>query len=343
MKVLSLIDFQQDYLAEMLVKGLIQTLGNENIILYPYCLRFRGGTDNEYLLPDGSTGNTACPQYLKPEPDNEWSFEEICSRINEFDFIWLSSARDYAIQGIEKLRNALGAENLPPVVFSDGEDSDQIRYDVIEKYKPIAVFKRELVNPVEGVYPLPFASFAEDYPVIDDTKKEYKVFALFGRTCQLRVQLVDFLLKLNLPNSYIGIDTGAVPWQDPDRLKYEPLLPYEEYLKRMAQSEIAFVIRGHGRDSVRRFESPAFETCVFECDCGVITPYPFEDGVHRVGFKADFSDIERKLDYYLSHDEERRQIAKVGKEHLFAYHTTRKRADYFLKIVEGKIEGRKNG
>ena len=109
-------------------------------------------------------------------------------------------------------------------------------------------------------------------------------------------------------------------------------------MESIAKSKIAIAIRGWGRDTVRRWEIPAFNTMMLECDCGILAPYPFVDKITCVRFKEDLSDLIEKIIYYLKHDDERKAIATRGHEHLLKYHTNEKRAAYFLDIVQRELK-----
>lgn len=60
------------------------------------------------------------------------------------------------------------------------------------------------------------------------------------------------------------------------------------------------------------------------------------DGEHYVGYDYnDWADLKEKIEYYLSHDEEREAIRKAGHEHVRDNHTYRHRWDTILKEVLG--------
>lgn len=58
----------------------------------------------------------------------------------------------------------------------------------------------------------------------------------------------------------------------------------------------------------------------------------FEPGVDFVYYDS-YDDLLRKTEYYLSHEEERQQIAKNGYEKVKKYHTYRNRFDTMLKVM----------
>jgi len=48
------------------------------------------------------------------------------------------------------------------------------------------------------------------------------------------------------------------------------------------------------------------------------------------------SNLEEEINYYLSHDKEREELAEAGYDHLMRFHTCEKRAAYMLSIIEGE-------
>lgn len=59
----------------------------------------------------------------------------------------------------------------------------------------------------------------------------------------------------------------------------------------------------------------------------------FEPGIDYVYYDS-YEDLLEKIDYYLTHDEERQQIARNGYEKVKAYHTYRNRFDTILSIMK---------
>jgi len=55
------------------------------------------------------------------------------------------------------------------------------------------------------------------------------------------------------------------------------------------------------------------------------------DGTHFVTYDESLDDAVNKMDYYITHDEEREKIAKTGHEHFLNNHTYKHRLDKILK------------
>ena len=62
------------------------------------------------------------------------------------------------------------------------------------------------------------------------------------------------------------------------------------------------------------------------------------NGVDYV-YYMDYEDLMEKVEYYLSHEKERKEIAKNGYENVKANHTYRNRVDAIMKIIS---EGERN-
>ena len=339
-KVLYLTHPEQDYGEAFLFYGLCQVLGDENVVTYPFKRTYYGETADDYILDDGKKGFTEPNPWMISMDRNFWTFDEIKKRIQEFDIIVLSSARTYALRAADEILRAFNGKFPKPLIFTEHEDGDNIRHDIIRKYSPSIVFKRELVNIRDTlynnpkIYPLPFSCPYQAFPEIDDTEKEIDLFMLCGNTHTLRVQTVKKILSMDLEKKgykiHVGIDNGI----QPHGYVIPPLQSWENYIRLISKSRIGIAVRGWGRDTIRRWEIPAFNTMMLECDCGLITPNPYVDGITCVRFREDLSDIGEKITYYLEHDDERKEIARLGHEHLLKYHTNEKRAQYFIDIIE---------
>lgn len=347
-KVLFLCHPEMDYLQYMIFDGLCRILGDENVITFPYNPTYYGEIADNYILDDGKRGFTAPNDSILPRKKIMKTEEEVKKEIDTFDFV-ISSVRSYAKRALDVLRPHISQ----PLAFLDGEDGDDIKWDVINRYRADYYFKREYIRGQQikfaqtQIIPCPFAAIDNTKPIVNDTQKEYSVFLVHGYTHIMRETSTKLLLEMNPPNSYIWINTnyyndGFNPYGNKEHfskvseelLKKYSRLKYSEYLKMIAKSKIGVSVRGWGRDTIRRWEIPMYETLLFTHDIGLEDPHPFEDGKTCVMFKNDFSDFKEKLQYYLENENERIKIAQAGKEHLYKYHTTEKRATYILETIK---------
>jgi len=334
-KILMLCHQEQDYLETMCFNGLCEALGEDSIILYPPKLSYLGYADFTYMLHnEGKRGFTGTSPYIKARRMRLYPLEEIIDEMPNIDLIVLSSPRHYPVHALRFIKQLYGGKIPRPVAFLDGEDGDNIREDLIEEFHPQFIFKRELTHEIQGIHPLPFSAIVphlDIYKEIENLEKTLDIFALFGTTHQIRFKIVKFLLEQHYPNSHIGIDSGVSTHQ----LKFHPLLGYEQYLRTMASAKINIVLRGHGRDTVRMWEAASFETLMLIKDPGIIIPNPYINKVHCVYFE-DENDLKEKINYYLSHEDERLEIAKACKEHTLKFHSNVQRMQHdFLPIVRG--------
>jgi len=159
------------------------------------------------------------------------------------------------------------------------------------------------------------------YITFNGDDKVVDCFYGLGATYDKRRELLDVLHKYFATSYYIGIE--------------RPGLRYFRYLNMIAHSRTAISMRGSGRDTTRYWEIPLFKTLLI-CDgtMGAMHPHPFEHGKTAVFYEENnLKQVPELLDYYLSHETERRQIANAGYEHVMKYHTMKARAEYFLDIV----------
>lgn len=330
---------ENDFMQQVIWKGLVQVLGNDHVAVLPNIEHFRGRPDAWYILQDGKQGYTGTPSHLLPEPDTSWTRERIYDRIGDFDLMILCSPRSYALASFDAIRQM--SIPKPPLVIINGEDYgwSQVDEEMQRRFTPKAYFKRELTEPRKGVYPLPFASFVDAFPAVDDTVKRYSVFCVLGNTWPARMDLLRRLAAMRIPDAYIGTDSGAPVWGEPIAEQLRSMLSFPEYIQGVAQSKISVTMRGFGRDSLHMWEQSPWNTCLFYADPGLVMPHPFVDRVHAVQYAEDGTNLESALEYYLTHDEERQSIAAAGKAHALQYHTTKARAEYLLNITEQALQG----
>jgi hypothetical protein len=340
MKVLYLVDPQQDYLTSMVFEGLCDLVGESSVYVYPMLKRWRtGAPDDDYILPDGKTGWTGKVDYELIRPHlPELTLDQICEQINDFDYIILASPREYVVKSFRYIKDKvkLLANKL---VLIDGEDGANLQTQLINEFNPQYIFKREMMYETSyngiRIYPLPFSAFLNKLPEINDLKKDLNVFSILGNTNQLRVKLVQKFHEFNIDNSVVDIDSGVADW---DRNKpRHGKMAYKDYMSKIASSKIGLSCIGHGKDCVRYWEIPSYNTMMMTIDPKIIIPFPFKDKETCVIIKDDLSNFNELLEYYLSHDDERNAIAMAGHEHLMKYHTCKQRTMYMLSILEGTI------
>ena len=108
----------------------------------------------------------------------------------------------------------------------------------------------------------------------------------------------------------------------------------EGYYREIASSRIAVAIRGGGWMSPRYFEIVAMGAMLLSDKPEALIPDDFVDRRHAVYCRADLSDLEDLVRYYLREETEREAIVNDGYAHLLKYHTCERRAEYFLGICQ---------
>lgn len=339
MKILYLVDPQVDYLTSMIFEGLINLLGDKNLIVYPMLKRWKQGLpDDDYILPDGKVGWTGKVDWESVYPDlSVLNIDEISNSINDFDYIILASPREYVVNAFREIKKRCPIIQAK-VALLDGEDGSNIHDWLIDEFKPDFLFKREIFYEMQyagkKIYPLPFAAFQNMIPMFSGVK-ELNVFGMFGNTNKLRVNMVRKFHELGIDNSIVDIDTGInnLERNEPRHGK----MSYMEYMKKISSSKIGIGCIGHGVDTVRFWEIPSCGTMMMCIPPKISIPHAFKDRETAVFIKEDLSNFEELLKYYLSHNKEREDIASAGYNHLMKFHTCERRALQMLTIMENSL------
>lgn len=346
MKVLYVDHPEADYLAAQLYIGLCQELGKENVIDYPYKDSYHGrvhtyasiyetdpgpGPYHTWEVRDGvPMGRTPPFEWMPAWPGRAWSHEETAAALlrGEFQLVILASPRRNNTAALADLALVVGLDAMPPIVIVDGEDSETIHYNLIDRFRAAAYFKRELVEVPD----------ADPYPV-----ERERVVARGGcrilpcplaphvRSRQLSGQDVDVGL-------FGGSNTpaGLGPWWDAVRKsKAQHMLfgrlPYDAYLAQAARCRITVAVRGHSKDSLRSWEMLALGgSLVLIQSHDLIRCHPLVGGEHCIYFE-DPSDLRKQIDLMLGNEDARSRIAAAGHEHALAHHTPKARAAYLLR------------
>lgn len=318
-RILLLADPQSDYGAEMLFDGLCRLMGDENIIVYPFVKHYYGGIDDDYFLDNEQKGWTAPGDYMPLRKELPWTREQILDRIKEFKLAVLTSPRTYAIESLIDLKNELINRHIP-LAFTDFEDSTTFRRDIVDFFEPRYIFKRELLNGIYNikVMPLPFSSFLYSNLYPDKKEKDIDVFFMCGNTWPLRLEIRDMLIGLDDERILAGCDDK------------EAKLSYQEYINMMSRAKINIVARGHGIDTVRRWEAPSFSGVVLSDRLPLITPFPFLDKLNIVYYDS-VAHLKELIGTLLVDKLALQQIGEMGMLHLHKWHTTKERARYFLR------------
>ena len=284
-----------------------------------------------------------------PSPPEPTSEERTARELNDgrFDLVVLSNSHRVPTLALARLRQRV--RTMPPIVYYDAGERDELNEHWIHVFRPQAVFKQILTPEVEArglsvpipgyalkMFPLPLSSPLADNPAdtrigtrptaeflgLDDPGlKAYDVFHHMGPTWPGRVPVVAALDRLCAERKLVTHGSA------------EPAV----YHRILATSRVAVTMRGSGRDTHRYWEIPLYRTLMLaDGTMGCLHPYAFEDG-KTAAFYLSLEELLAKVVSFTERggplEKERERIAAAGKDHLKRYHTTGSRAVFFLERV----------
>jgi hypothetical protein len=253
---------------------------------------------------------------------NKTSTNQIKSAIETADLVIAFSNKDVNYSLLAKSDN-------PNQIFVDGSDTQEFIVPNFIRFK--AIFKREInrywINKFEEpIFPLPFA--AEDrYFNSGKTKQNLDVTYVANMHTAFRQSVYECLKSKNLNNAYIGTAVDL----NPSKHKIKGM-PIENYTYRdiLYRSKISVNVIGGGYDCARYWEILAAGSLLLTQKLDILIPNPFEDGKNCCTFQS-LEELTDKLDFLLSSPSRITEIQEAGFSHLIKHHTTKARAEYFLK------------
>ena len=282
------------------------------------------------MLDDGKLGYTSpCEWQTSKYPKQNIDRTEVIKRIKDgyFNLFILMSPRTHAINALRDIKKEC---QVRPLVECDSEDYDGFKWDVFQEFQPDIVFKRELFEnsdlyrQLKGrVFPLPFSAYLNPIADVGIKEKDIDIFCAFGNTHPQRQRLLDSLKSI----SGIKFVGGGNEYR----------LNYREYHEHIAGAKICFSPLGWGNDCVRHWEISQHRTLMFLERSKQIVPNEFEHLKHCVKYTSDLADVGPLVNHYLAHENEREALSLSGYNHLRQYHTTNKRAEYFLDTCKEKL------
>ena len=278
MRILFLTDDALDYASDPLYVGLSRVLGNDRVVDYPYKGAFHDPEARLWCL-------SQCP-------GRRYSHQEILDLLRDryFDLVCLASFRR---ESIEECAQLYGRVPFPPMVFVDGEDSPNLRHDVVERYPLQLYFKRDYVWELgsrvrdfwarawtfrgdrtlfERTVPLPLSIVMEALPDFGAVRKESDVSYRGRASHPRRVKAVEILSQMD------GVRFAGGVYASSDDRKYKlkagtlqrlrtkvledapaseaaqrEKRSPEAYYREIAVSKIAVALRGGGRTASLRY------------------------------------------------------------------------------------------
>lgn len=294
----------------------------------------------------------------KKEDELHLSEDQIIEKIKkgEFRFIVLASGHRSNTMALARIRDRMGGlENLPPLVYIDNGERDEFNAHWWYVFRPKINFKliltQQIYQEIKDKYSIELYPLPQSNPFIDDNSRKTKdLVHLFKSFIECNCETDDFDDEEKRMDIYYALghtydkrkllkEIIAKYIKEKDRTGTSRIEPYDKFMSNYAHSKIGVSMRGSGRDTTRYWEIPTFHTALF-CDgtMGCMHPHPFEDGKTAIFYNEnELEKVPEILDYYLNNPKERKKIANSGYEWVRSYHTIRKRAEYFLNIVEREL------
>jgi hypothetical protein len=292
------------------------------------------------------------PRLKFPETNLIYDEDHVISEMAQrpFDLIVLGNSHRVPTILLSRLKERV--RKLPPVVYLDAGERDELNEHWVHVFKPAVIFKEHLTPEVEAkglsmkipnykfkIYPLPLSQpianypsqadlggpFVKEFQELSSKTKERQVFYWLGATWPLRKKAMDVLDQLMVRKNQPA---------------HSELLEFPFYHRALALSRMGVTMRGSGRDTLRYWEIPLYRTVMIaDGTMGCIHPHPFEHEKNALFYNSLFDleqMVERNMtDYPLLGDLE--PIARAGQEHLKRYHSSLARAIFFLERIDENI------
>ena len=359
MRILLLDHPQHTHGTWTLHQGLGRVLGWDAVIDFPCKETFRGldhqvSTDPDYQplyevarskqLPQG------IPPFARGEPlvtedfvplgsvghghqastQRRYSWEEVIASISSFDLIVLGNSHRVPTITLALLRDRCGRKQLPPIIYFDAGERDELNAHWWHVFRPEMSFKQILTPAVASsqhrdcvLHPLPLANpFVTDPELLKSFNvgcpKERDILFPHGITWEPRR----------------GVLQAVRDWiQETGASGDEGVWGNYSFFGGVAGSHMALSIRGSGRDTTRYWEIPALGTLlVADGTMGCIHPFPFRDG-ETAAFYTSLEELKSKLSFYLRNEEARQRIVRSARSWVERYHSFEARALFFLGMV----------
>ena len=322
MKVLYINRNKFDYLQDLVYTGLVKTLGVRNVIELPwnnkFHLNFKKYPKNIGLYK----GSLFTSLFNKAD-------------IKQADVVVVASCHPDTLMTYLDI-----APDIPlsiPTVFIDGGDWPAVAgdldrlggKDLYEKALSLRpfdhVFKREYIAGEEyedNVRPLPFAFNFDRMPKLSGGYK-YDVAFWAVESDPIRTAVLNLI-----QDKFDCEENGSIKNQVMKKYKRKG----DFYLQELSACKISLNFRGAGWDTLRYWEVPALGGFMISQKPGIVIENNFENEKEIVYCKDDLSDLIDLCQYYLEHDDKRREIARNALSKMKAFHMDVHRAQKILEV-----------
>ena len=347
MKLLFISSSENDYLQDLTYSGLIEFLGADAVVDYPFHWQYHKPKKNIWSQSLPYPHNLG----FYSQMNSSWKKQirkalSSSNGIDSFNGVILGSAKPDAFRSIIELFKLIRL----PWVFIDGGDRKEIGgdflrtggefcyrqfQDFIKNYPPAFIFKRELSigfqNQTQNlincpILPLPFSIQSQKVLILSPNPKPNIQVQFWAVESSETRRKVFSLLKGHYDCDLNGTFAG----QKFKRYRFKG----QKYFEGLNQCNISLSFRGEGFDTLRYWEIPASGSLLISEQPDIDIPNNFENGKHSIFCKNDLSDLMEQIDYYLTHPQERLQIAVAGQKHLLQHHTHLKRAEFILEKIK---------
>jgi hypothetical protein len=349
MRVLFLTAAMEDFHQDLVLHGLVELLGRENVLDFPQQERHMSAPPKDHRhQPMGYLE-------LPPGPHAGQTIEDLA---HAADAVVVGAIRGDAHHGLVRLLE-LGIER--PIAVLDGFDDPYVRAAIVHAD---VYFKRETLigarrlqmrmpirrryhalrrrpndwqhplrrqiavatRGVEKLVPLPLGVIDRGFP--PSAERLYDVTFLGARTSPERAVAVEGLRGLRAEGYRVNFPDDPAwnehEWYDPTRITWL------DYMGLLGSSRICLNVRGFGYDTFRYWEIPYAGSLLLSEPSRTVIPNNFVDGVDAVfGEAAKLDRIAKRL---LEGDTE--SIAEAGRRKLLELHTSTARAQVVLDHLE---------
>lgn len=314
-RVLFVMPTRPHYGLDVLYYGFCETLGDANVVEFPYKPTLHGTIPAELA-------NYPC---MFNRAGRHLTLEEILTQLKRgaFNLVIYGDLEG----GIDShaARAIVGAAEDVPVVLCDAQDDPLDHWTKMNEFlggQLCVYFKREMLacwDYGEHTVPLPFAYADERVPSLTPIGRSLPLFWAGHRQFGLRrlyLERIESLFDLDLNKNY----------------------SQDEYAAALREARIGLNIFGFGFDTVRYWEIPANGAMLLAERLPIHIPHNFVEGESAVFFD-DLPELEEKLAYWMDRPEEAAAIAVRGNAHLRRYHTASARARQMLGWISERVPG----
>ena len=253
---------------------------------------------------------------------NYLSKNSFINKANKSDLFIIGSNRLVKYDYLKYIKNN-------KTVFIDGSDSSYLNLNF--SYPVNLVFKRELLNGLNfkdsSIFPLPFAA-EKRYFKMKKEEKDIDISFLAANNNFLRESIKN-VLNNKFKNNSVTQHTGEISYSSSFGLPHQNPV----YFDVLSRSKVVINIPGLGWDCGRYWEAIANKALVLTYKLELEIPNPFQENLHILSFN-DINQFIEKAEYCLCNPKVVQNMSEEAFLHLEQFHTTKKRAEYFLNTIE---------